>query len=96
MSYTIVYTVGFLTSLWLILCRVLQAVGKCSCRPVVRRQRKCFLSPARVVFLGVCSCLCVPASACKLCVSVWYMYSEIIFVLNNQCDNEKQVKTSQD
>lgn len=24
------------------------------------------------------------------------MYSEIIFVLNNQCDNEKQVKTSQD
>lgn len=42
------------------------------------------------VCIAVCVCLCL----CKPRICVWYVYSEIIVVLNNQCDNEKQAKAS--
>lgn len=64
-SYVIVYTVGFLPSLWLALCDVCvylyycRLLEKYPCR-YVRHQRKCFpVQPANVVSVGIYGCMYV-------------------------------------
>lgn len=52
------------------------------------------MSGVHVVSVGIYACVYIYVPLCGLYISIWYMYIQFIFVLNNQCDNEKQVKTS--